>query len=251
MSTIRSSGRISFGPFVFDASGRELRNQQQTVHLTPKAFDLLSALIEQRPRPITKTALYELLWPDTFVDEANLAVLIGEIRAALGDRARKPTYIRTVHRFGYAFCGQATRLADSPANQTASFWLSSDTRQVPLHEGENIIGRDPSADVWLDTRSISRRHARIVVAGAEVRVEDIGSKNGTSLNGRRIEAAEPLNDGDQLGFGSVPMTFRIWSDGESTDTTGITSWPTLEGRTERSTTDSELARPIVDNRDRD
>lgn len=232
MTTSRISGRISFGPFVFDAGQRELRNQQETVHLTPKAFELLSALLEQRPRPVTKAALYELLWPNTFVDEANLAVLIGEIRAALGDRARKPTFIRTVHGFGYAFCGHATRLADSPVSQAPSFWLVSNTRQVPLHEGENIIGRDPSADVWLDTRSISRRHARIVVGGAEVTVADIGSKNGTSVNGRRIEAPQPLNDGDQLEFGSLPITFRIWSDGGSTDTTRGTSGKPLEHKTD-------------------
>lgn len=96
----------------------------------------------------------------------------------------------------------------------------SKTRHVSLHEGENIIGRDPSADVWLDERSISRRHARILVTGAQASIEDAGSKNGTWLRGRRIEAIERLADGDQLKFGSVPMTFRLWSDDGSTESTG-------------------------------
>ena len=89
------TGRVSFGLFVLDGGTRELRRGQEPLHLTPKAFDLLSTLIEQRPRAVSKAALYERLWPNTFVDEANLAILVAEIRAALGDSARKPAFIRT------------------------------------------------------------------------------------------------------------------------------------------------------------
>ena len=220
------TGRVSFGLFVLDGGTRELRRGQEAVHLTPKAFDLLSALIEQRPRAVSKVALYERLWPNTFVDEANLAILVAEIRAALGDSARKPAFIRTVYGYGYAFSGEAVAVGASsvgPTTTSSSCWLVSKARHVSLHEGENIIGRDPAADVWLDARSISRRHARIVVAGAEASLEDAGSKNCTWLKGRRIESVEVLKDGDQLKFGSVPMTFRVWLDGGSTDTTGALS----------------------------
>jgi len=217
---------MAFGPFVLDGGTRELRRGQEPIHLTPKAFDLLSALVEQRPRAVNKAALYERLWPNTFVDEANLAILIGEVRAALGDSAKTPAFIRTVHGFGYAFCGQAVCAGGSPAALTATgsmCWLVSKARHVSLHQGENIIGRDPAADVWLDARGISRRHARILVNGDEASVEDVGSKNGTWLKGRRIEAAEALSDGDELRFGSMSMTFRVWSDGGSTETTGSLS----------------------------
>jgi DNA-binding winged helix-turn-helix (wHTH) protein len=220
------TGRVSFGLFVLDGGTRELRRGQEPVHLAPKAFDLLSTLIEQRPRAVSKAALYERLWPNTFVDEANLAILVAEIRAALGDSARKPAFIRTVYGHGYAFSGEAVSVGASSAGPTTTAptcWLVSKARHVSLHEGENIIGRDPAADVWLDARGISRRHARIVVAGALASVEDAGSKNGTWLKGRRIESAEALKDGDQLKFGSVPMTFRVWLDGGSTDTTGALS----------------------------
>ena len=220
------TGRVSFGLFVLDGGTRELRRGQEPLHLTPKAFDLLSTLIEQRPRAVSKAALYERLWPNTFVDEANLAILVAEIRAALGDSARKPAFIRTVYGHGYAFSGEGVSVGASSAGPTTTAptcWLVSKARHVSLHEGENIIGRDPAADVWLDARGISRRHARIVVAGALASVEDAGSKNGTWLKGRRIESVEALNDGDQLKFGSVPMTFRVWSDGGSTDTTGALS----------------------------
>jgi DNA-binding winged helix-turn-helix (wHTH) protein len=218
------NGRVSFGPFLLDGGTRELRRGVDPIHLTPKAFELLSALIEQRPRAVTKAALYERLWPNAFVDEANLAILVGEIRGALRDSARMPTYIRTVHGFGYAFCGHAFNASALPAVSPtvgSTCWLVSKTRHVSLHEGENIVGRDPSSEVWLDAHSISRRHARIVVSGDKATVEDTRSKNGSWLNRRRIEATEPLTDGDQLMFGSVAMTFRIWFDGGSTETTSL------------------------------
>ena len=221
------TGRVAFGPFVLDGGTRELRRGGEPIHLTPKAFDLLSALVEQRPRAVSKSALYERLWPNTFVDEANLSILIGEIRTALGDSAKKPAFIRTVHAFGYAFCGEAASLTESTpgprVSQTGTCWLVSKARHVALHQGENIIGRDPAADIWLDARGISRRHARIVVSGAQALVEDAGSKNGTWLKGRRIESAETLSDGDEIRFGSLSMTFRVWSEAGTTETTGFPS----------------------------
>jgi DNA-binding winged helix-turn-helix (wHTH) protein len=217
------SGRFAFGPFVLDGGTRELRRGDERIHLTPKAFDLLSALLQQRPKAVSKSALYERLWPDTFVDEANLSILIGEIRGALGDSAKKPAFIRTVHGFGYAFCGDAVSIeepAQAPRTQPGTCWLISHARHVALHQGENTIGRDPAADIWLDARGISRRHARIVVTDAQALLEDAGSKIGTWLKGSRIESAQTLTDGDEVRFGSVSMTFRVWSEVGTTETTG-------------------------------
>lgn len=214
--------RISFVPFVLDGGTRELRRGADPIHLTPKAFELLCALIEQRPRAIAKAALYERLWPKTFVDEANLPILVSEIRTALGDSARSAGFIRTLRGFGYAFSGQAIDLSESTAravNQGATCWLMSDTQHVSLRAGENIVGRDPSAEVWLDARGISRRHARIVVSGGEALIEDAGSKNGTWLNGGQIHKLERLTDGDEVRVGPVTMTFRVWSNAGSTETT--------------------------------
>jgi len=218
------TGRVAFGPFVLDGGTRELRRGGERIHLTPKAFELLLALLEQRPRAISKSALYERLWPNTFVDEANLSILIGEIRSALGDPAKKPVFIRTVHAFGYAFCGEAVGVGESEdaarRSDAGTCWLISKARHVALHQGENVIGRDPAADIWLDARGISRRHARIVVTDAQALLEDAGSKNGTWLKGSRIESAQMLTDGDEVRFGSVSMTFRVWSEVGTTETTG-------------------------------
>ena len=100
--------KLRFDAFVLDTDTRQLFGSDDERHLTPKALDLLALLLENRPNAIAKKDLHARLWPATFVTEANLAILIAEIRTALGDSARQPRYIRTVHRFGYAFAADAT-----------------------------------------------------------------------------------------------------------------------------------------------
>jgi Tol biopolymer transport system component/DNA-binding winged helix-turn-helix (wHTH) protein len=112
-----SEVRIQFGPFTLDFESRQLTNAGRAVHLEPKAFDLLSALVLERPKALSKADLQERLWPGTFVSEANLSNLVAEVRAALGDPARAPKFVRTVHGFGYAFSGEAT---DEPADELTS-----------------------------------------------------------------------------------------------------------------------------------
>ena len=97
--------KIRFGECVVNMDERVLLRGGQPVHLTPKAFHLLRFLLEVRPRAAAKSELQEKLWPSTFVSEGNLATLVKEARIAIGDDARKPLYIRTVHGFGYAFAG--------------------------------------------------------------------------------------------------------------------------------------------------
>lgn len=100
--------RVLFGDCVFDSDARTLACGGEPVRISGKAFQLLELLIAARPNPIAKADLFARLWPDTFVSEANLASLIKEIRQATGDDARAPRFVRTVHRFGYAFSAPAT-----------------------------------------------------------------------------------------------------------------------------------------------
>jgi serine/threonine-protein kinase len=100
--------RLLFGDCTFDSDARTLQRGAEMVRLSGKAFQLLEILLAARPNPVAKTELFAKLWPDTFVSEANLASLIKEIRAAIGDDARAPRYVRTAHRFGYAFSGPVT-----------------------------------------------------------------------------------------------------------------------------------------------
>lgn len=212
--------RLRFGEFTVDVSTRQLLRRGREVHLSPKAFDLLTALLEARPRALSKIDLHARLWPDTFVSEANLAMLVAEIRSAIGDDAKAPQFVRTVQRHGYAFHGNATDVAPAePApSSNVKHWLLAPLRQIPLMPGENVVGRDPSAQVWLDSTGVSRRHARIIIDGERVTVEDLRSKNGTRVHGHQAKAPVRLADGDEIRFGSVTVTFRIWAAGEATRT---------------------------------
>jgi pSer/pThr/pTyr-binding forkhead associated (FHA) protein len=82
--------------------------------------------------------------------------------------------------------------------------------QIPLVPGDNVVGRDPQARIWLDSPSVSRRHAIIHVDESGATVEDLESKNGTHLRNERLDAVTPLTDGDTVRFGSIAVTFRAW-----------------------------------------
>ena len=200
-----------FGPFSVDPLTRQLLRGGQEVSLSPKAFQLLLLLVETRSRAMSKNELQQQLWPSTFVLDTNLAGLIAEIRRALGDTAEEPTFVRTMHRFGYRFIGDVQEVADSriSGEPVAKYWLVWETKQVPLSEGENIVGRGVDASVWIDAPGVSRHHARIVVREGTATLEDLGSKNGTYVGGHRVTFPHRLTDGDRVRLGSVVMTFRI------------------------------------------
>lgn len=211
---------LTFGAYRLDLNTRQLFHGETDVNLSPKAFDLLQTLVDNRTRAVSKAELHQRLWPGTFVTEANLAGLVTELRRALGDEPRAPRFVRTVNRFGYAFCAQISSGSEPPpAKSTRSCWLVWSRGEILLHDGENIVGRDPGV-ARLDFPSVSRRHACITVSTDGIRVEDLGSKNGTFLLNERINKAMALADRDELRVGSVQLTVRILSGGDRTETIG-------------------------------
>lgn len=199
-----------FGPFSLNLATRQLIREGGEVHLSPKAFDLLAALAQERPNVLSKPVLQARLWPDTFVAEANLSNLIAEIRNALDDRARAPRYVRTVHGFGYAFCGDiALEAADGATLQPPACWIEWGTQRFPLTPGAHIVGRDAGVTIRIDATTVSRRHARLTVTAAGASLEDLGSKNGTFRGTDRITESVVLADGDVIGIGSLRVTFHM------------------------------------------
>ena len=98
---------------VLDIGTRLLSRSGATVHLSPKAFELLKLLVERRPNAISKSELHERIWPETFVSDDSLSRLILEVREAIDDHARKPRFVRTLHGFGYAFAADAEVVDDN------------------------------------------------------------------------------------------------------------------------------------------
>src|SRR5437773_909528 len=133
---------LQFQEFTFDSETRQLLRSGEAVHLTPKAFRLLEILLERRPKAVSKETLIESLWPETHVSDGNLTTLIAEVRRAFSERASTGELIRTVHKFGYAFCGDV-KVAPGPGQPLpTAFKLVSASGSFALMEGENWIGRE-------------------------------------------------------------------------------------------------------------
>ncbi len=213
--------RIHFGEFALDRDTRQVFRGEEELHLGPKAFDFLDFLLSQKPRVVSRERIRDRLWPGTFISESTLATVVNEVRAALGDDPKRPRFIRTVRGHGYAFFGETVSSAsEAPRSprRGVSFRLVLDDREVALHEGENLLGREEEGVLWIDAPTVSRRHARIVVAGGSAVLEDLGSKNGTHLKGVRLTTPVPLADGDEIWLGQVPLTFRVLAAGGPTRT---------------------------------
>jgi DNA-binding winged helix-turn-helix (wHTH) protein len=205
--------RVRFGDFVLDTDRRELLRRGEPVHLSPKTFQLLQILAEERPNAVAQQDLYDRLWPETFVEKSNLHDLIYQLRQALDDGQQ--TIIRTVYGFGFSFAAPG-----SGATSAALWQIVIAGREFDLHDGENLVGRERGASVRINSGSISRHHARITVSPSGVTLEDLDSKNGTTLRGRPIHSVSDLRDGDRIVFGTVAAVLRAVRPATTTETAG-------------------------------
>src|SRR5262249_11215792 len=128
-----SENGISFGPFFLSAENALLLKDGAPVALTPRAFDVLNYLAARPQKLVTKDELLSKVWTDVLVSDASIKVCILEIRKALGDGAKTPTFIETVHRRGYRFIAPI---------QGVSERTLSDLQQVPA--AQPSIATEPS-----------------------------------------------------------------------------------------------------------
>ena len=207
---------------MLDTASRRLLRGEQEVHLSPKAFELLRLLVEARPRVVTKPEIMQVVWQDANVVEANLPVLVGELRAALGDRSSASSIVRTHHAVGYSFIAdvhETRSSADRPSADGPFYLLRWGSRKIILGAGPNSIGRDPTCDVHLNDPSVSKVHARIIISEGGAQVTDLESKNGTTVQGTSITGPTPLADGDEIGVGVLKLFFIIDKQFDTTTAT--------------------------------
>jgi len=200
--------RFSFGDFVLDDGTRQLLRDGRELHVSPKELALLELLLRARPRAVSRTRLRAAIWPDTHVGETSLHVLVSQLRATLGDDASEPRFVRTLAGFGYAFAASADAGGAEPA-AARRCRLESDALDLVLADGENVLGRDERLATRVEGPGVSRRHARIVIRDGRATLEDLGSKNGTFLDGKRLAAPRTLEDGALIRLGRrVSLVFR-------------------------------------------
>ncbi len=178
-----------FGEFTVDADQKVLLFQDKPRPLTPKVFDTLLILVENNGRIVNKEDLMNRLWPDTFVEEANLTSNILQLRKALGDNARRPTYIETVARRGYRFIMPVEAIAASRAIAG-----EADVRSDPTSDGETtqpeVVGAQVSAAAGTPARPARLR--RPAVAGLLIVV--IVTLGGWLVLSRRLSRLEPSSE---------------------------------------------------------
>src|SRR5512145_482803 len=109
-----------FGPYQLDLSKRVLTCAGETISLTPKATEILVLLVTNAGQLVEKDELLREVWPDTFVEEANLTQNIFRLRKALGDERVDPRYIETVARRGYRFIASVTIVSASERDSAAA-----------------------------------------------------------------------------------------------------------------------------------
>ena len=138
-----------FGPFRIDVSERILSREGQNVPLTPKAFDTLLVLVENRGHLLEKDELMQKLWPNTFVEEANLTNNISQLRKALGEDSSGHRYIETVPKRGYRFGAPVRRCQ----KETSDLVVEEHIRASLLIEEESDSQDESGHDVLHKTES--------------------------------------------------------------------------------------------------
>jgi DNA-binding winged helix-turn-helix (wHTH) protein len=206
---------------VIDVGARLVRRDGVDVHLAPKAFELLLILVKNQPNVVPHDQLHAALWPGVHVSETSLAALVTQLRKALGDTSDDGRVIRTLHRVGYAFIGDAVVTGPTPVTRAAVYRLIWRRESFQLPAGESVLGRDRECAIRMDADSVSRQHARLNVTEGAVSIEDLGSKNGTWVNGERIHGAVLLTDGTNVRLGSEIVRVELTIDDRPTRTATV------------------------------
>ena len=211
-----ASRLVRFGTFELDLKTGELRRKGVKIALQEQPFEVLAMLVGRPGDLVTREELRDKLWADAvFVDfDHGLNKAVGKIRRALGDIAESPRYVETLERRGYRFIAPVESVVSGttrgPGREAAPtiVRLIWNDRSIPLADGEHVIGRDPAVAIWIDSSTVSRRHAVIVVSEQMVTIEDLGSRNGTFVNDRRLDTVTPLAHNNEVRVGPARLIVK-------------------------------------------
>jgi len=200
------------GEWLVEPSLNRLSNGDTTIQIELRVMAVLLCLAQHAGEVVTRRRLVDSVWDDGFVADNTITHAVAELRKAFGDDHRDPRFIETIHRRGYRLIAPVhinEALSVMSSAPYLSFLAVARGLEIPLNEGENLIGRAPDAAVTIPSMKVSRHHARITVVHDTASLADLGSKNGTFLNGTRIQQPVPLDGGDLIGVGCETETIRI------------------------------------------
>lgn len=216
-----------FAEFELDVAAYALRHRGESVKLERIPMEVLILLVERAGTLVERSEIQTQLWgAEIFVEhDAAINTAIRKIRHALGDDAARPQLVETVVGKGYKFIAPLESVScrfqrgepaanvsgERAARQPPLFPRYSVTvgkREFILNSAETLLGRDPADGVYVDHPSVSRRHARISIESDGVILQDLGSRNGTFLNGRRVDGLAKIHHNDVIGLGPITLVFH-------------------------------------------
>lgn len=226
------TGCIRFAEFELDLGAYVLRRPDGPVRLEKLPMEVLILLVQRAGTLVQRSEIRAVLWsPDVYVEhDSAINTAIRKIRRTLGDDAGQPRFVETVVGKGYRFVAAVERGAHAEARSRSSHRRSSaesgrvfpsysvtrGRQEFILEAGRTVFGRDPGAGVYVDHPSVSRRHACVAIGPEGAVLEDLESRNGTFLNGRRIEGPTKIGHGALIGLGPITLTFSVLAAPAST-----------------------------------
>jgi DNA-binding winged helix-turn-helix (wHTH) protein len=222
-------GTFRFGTFELDLAAYVLKAQGDAVRLERIPMEVLALLVQRAGLLVERSEIAAAVWgPDVFLEqEAAINTAVRKIRQVLGDDAAAPRFVQTVMGKGYRFIAAVESLA--PARESAAsggqdrseaYVVKVGGQEFVLHSGETVLGRDPAAGIYVDHPSVSRHHASLSIEPGRVRLQDLGSRNGTFLNGRRIDGSAEISEDAIIGLGPVTLVICVVRAPASTQSMG-------------------------------
>jgi DNA-binding winged helix-turn-helix (wHTH) protein len=199
---------VQLGDCFYDRAAHSLLRAGAPVRLEPKMYDVLDVLIERSPSVVSNRELEDLLRCGTSAGRLDIQSLLSELQALLGDSAREASVIRNVNDLGFAFCAELRHFGPRVV-PTVAIKLSWRGQQFELGDGEHILGRGDECTLVIDGDTVSRRHARLIIRQRQAMIEDLGSKNGTHVDGVEIHGLTRLENGSRVSLGHEPCTIQL------------------------------------------
>jgi DNA-binding winged helix-turn-helix (wHTH) protein len=239
-----AEGAFRLEDWLVEPQLNRVSNGASSVHLEPKAMEVLLCLADHVGEVVPRRVLVDRVWSTEFITDSTLTHTIADLRRALADDARAPRFIETIPKRGYrliadtvggprneptgrgsnpgheplaVIVGEKVQLGHRAGSHFSDHVLCLGDQEIPLIEPTIVFGRGQEADIQFLVSEVSRRHARVNVVNSEAVIEDLGSKNGTTVNNRAIDQPHRLRSGDAVGIGPTTMIYR-WLSVEPTRT---------------------------------
>jgi DNA-binding winged helix-turn-helix (wHTH) protein len=232
---VSASRSLCFADYELDLSAYALRRGGRPVKLEKIPMELLILLVQRAGALLPRSDIQARLWgSDLFVDhDAAINTAIRKIRQALDDDPASPRFVETVVGKGYRFVAAVEnrtppRDAYEPGVEATTppsrrlrpvfprYSLTRGNQEFVVEAGESLLGRHPAAEVYVEHPSVSRRHAALTIDGGGAVLRDLGSRNGTFVNGRSIDVPTRLDHGAIIGLGLITLTFVVLAAPPST-----------------------------------